>query len=136
VNAPEHRTELDPVAIQQINLVTIAALNEWVQNHFEVVQSRPESPGSSCQRSNDVRDALLAEELGQRHGCFVEVAAAQFQEVRRCIVVHDAIDGGVWIGAEGKKGDLSDTQSILSLQAGEDLVVLDLRFFKHGYVKR
>ena len=78
-----------------------------------------------------MRNALIVEEFQQHHRSFVGGAAAQFQKIRRGIFCDDAMDCGVDIRAEGKKGNRGNAQAVFDFRADDDLVIWKIRLFKH-----
>ncbi len=120
VDASERGAKIDPLTVRQRCLETIATGNEREDDHRETVHAHPQVPRIGCDGSEDLRDALIVQEAGDRDGRLIEGTAAQLQEVRRRIVGDDPIDGGVHIVAKREKGDLGDVQSVVIAQTGAE----------------
>jgi hypothetical protein len=109
-------------------------LDEREKEHLEGVQVGPEPPCFGGQGRDDLPDAEVAEEPGQRDGNFVQVPSPQLDQVRGLVLCNGAIDGRVDVGSEGKKSDLNGKQAVVGIQATRDFSLVDVGLGEHGSV--
>jgi hypothetical protein len=80
VQALERRAELGTLALGQLGLEAALALDKRAEDQREFAERCPELLDDGCERQDELCDALLAQELGQGDGCFVEGAAPSLQK--------------------------------------------------------
>ena len=120
MNALEGGAKVSPLARGQNNFKAIPSFHKGVQNQTEVCQGGPQLPTATEQRGNDLRDALVRQEVWQGHPNLIKAAPFKLHEINLTILSLQAIDGGVHTRTERQEIQLAGCQAVGFLQAGED----------------